>query len=62
MRQRDPIKLFEERLLKESILTQAEIDRIDHEAAKEMEEADRLATEDPLLRDPEVLQRALYAD
>jgi TPP-dependent pyruvate/acetoin dehydrogenase alpha subunit len=62
MRQRDPIKLYEKRLLKERILTRPEIDRIDLEATAEMEEADRLATEDPLLTDPEVLHRALYAD
>jgi TPP-dependent pyruvate/acetoin dehydrogenase alpha subunit len=54
--------LYEKRLLKERILTRPEIDRIDLEATAEMEEADRLATEDPLLTDPEVLHRALYAD
>ena len=60
--ERDPIKLFGERLLKEGILTQAEIKRIDLESTKEMEEADRLATGDPIQNDPEVLHRVLYAD
>jgi pyruvate dehydrogenase E1 component alpha subunit len=60
--ERDPIKLFGERLLKEGTLTQAEIKRIDLEATKEMEEADRLATEDPIQNDPEVIHKLLYAD
>jgi TPP-dependent pyruvate/acetoin dehydrogenase alpha subunit len=60
--ERDPIKLLGERLLKEGILTQAEIKRIDLEATKEMEEADRLATEDPIQNNPEVLYKVLYAD
>jgi len=60
--ERDPIKLFGERLQKEGILTQAEIKRIDLESTKEMEEADRLATEDPIQNDPEVLYKVLYAD
>ena len=62
MRQRDPIKLYGERMLKEGLFDQADIDRIDREATAEMEEGDRLATEDPLLTDPQVLHRALYAD
>jgi pyruvate dehydrogenase E1 component alpha subunit len=61
-KKRDPIKLFQERLIKEGILTQYEIDRIDREATEEMQEADRLATKDPLFNDPSVFQKALYAD
>jgi pyruvate dehydrogenase E1 component alpha subunit len=60
--ERDPIKLFGERLLKEGILTQTEIKQIDLEATKEMQEADRLATEDPIQNDPGVLRKVLYAD
>ena len=61
-KKRDPINLFSERLLKEGILTQIHINRIDREATEEMEEAERLAIEDPLHADPEtLLKRALYA-
>jgi pyruvate dehydrogenase E1 component alpha subunit len=61
-KKRDPINLFSERLLKEGILTQININRIDREATEEMEEAERLAIEDPLHADPEtLLKRALYA-
>jgi acetoin:2,6-dichlorophenolindophenol oxidoreductase subunit alpha len=60
--ERDPIKLFGARLLKEGMLTQAEIDRIDREATEEMDEAERQATADPVLSDPSVLEKALYAE
>ena len=59
--ERDPIILFRERLLNEGILTQADVDRIDREAAEEMEEAERFAAES-LPPDPEILKTALYAD
>jgi pyruvate dehydrogenase E1 component alpha subunit len=60
-KKRDPIKLFKERLLKQGIITEADIDRIDHEVAKEMEEAERFATESPI-PDPEILEKAIYAE
>ena len=59
--EKDPIILFRHKLLKESVITRADIDRIDREAAEEMEEADRFATDSPLPR-PEILKNALYAD
>ncbi len=59
-KERDPLKLCRERLLEEGVLTQAEIDRIDREAAEEAEEADRFATESPI-PGPETLAKALYA-
>lgn len=59
---RDPIKLFGERLLKEGIIKKSDIERIDREAAKEMEEEERLATEDPVQSDPKLLQKVLYAE
>jgi len=60
-KKRDPINLFQEKLLKEGILTPVNVEWIDREATKEMEEAERVATEDPL-PDKAVLQKALYAD
>lgn len=59
-KERDPIKLCRDRLLEEGVLTQADINRIDREAAQEMEEADRFATESPITG-PEALANALYA-
>jgi pyruvate dehydrogenase E1 component alpha subunit len=62
-RKRDPIILFQKRLIEESILTQADIDQIDRGTTEEMEEAERLALEDPLPADPEILlNKALYAE
>ena len=60
-KKRDPIDLFREKLLKKGILTQANIERIDHEATHEMEEAEKLATESPI-SGPEILEKVLYAD
>jgi TPP-dependent pyruvate/acetoin dehydrogenase alpha subunit len=62
-KKRDPVSLLRERLLKERVLTQADVERIDHEATEEMEEAERLATQDPFPSDCHALiKRALYAD
>ena len=59
-KQRDPIKLFGERLLEQNILSQADIEQIDAEAANEMEEADRFASESPEI-EATILDEALYA-
>jgi pyruvate dehydrogenase E1 component alpha subunit len=56
---KDPVNLFQERLLKEGVLTQADVDRIDREAIEEMEEAERFATESPA-PDPQILKQVLY--
>jgi len=62
-KKRDPVNLFRERLLKEGALKQADADQIDREATEEMEEAERLATADPMAADPETfLKRALYSN
>jgi TPP-dependent pyruvate/acetoin dehydrogenase alpha subunit len=62
-KKRDPVNLFREKLLKEGVFKQVDVDRIDREAAEEMEAAERLATEDPMTADPEIfLKRALYAN
>jgi len=60
-KKRDPIILFREKLLKEGVLTQADIDKIAREAEEEVEEADRFATESPV-PSPDILEKALYAD
>ena len=55
------MKLFRDKLLKERVLTHEDVDRIDKEAAAEVEEAERLGAESPP-PDPSDLDRALYAD
>lgn len=60
-KQRDPIKLFREKLLEQGVLTQKDVDRIDREAAAEAEEIERFAMESPV-PDPSILDKALYAD
>jgi len=60
-KKRDPIKLFQEKLLEQGVLTQADVERVDAEATAEMEEAERFATESPV-PSPDILEKALYAD
>ena len=60
-KKKDPIKLFQKRLLEQGILTKADIDRIDKELTKEADEADEFAWESPEPK-PEDLENALYAD
>jgi len=48
-------------LLEQKILTQADIDRIDAEAASEMEEAEKFAMESPV-PSSDILEKSLYAD
>ena len=60
-KKRDPIKLFQEKLLEQGILTQADTERIDAEVTAEMEEVERFAMESPL-PSPDILEKSLYAD
>jgi len=60
-KKRDPIRLFEKKLLEQNVLTQADIERIDRESTGEIEEAERFAMESPL-PNPDILEKALYAD
>ena len=60
-KKRDPIKLFQEKLLEQEVLTQADIERIDAEATAEIEEVERFAIESPQ-PDPDILHKLLYAD
>jgi pyruvate dehydrogenase E1 component alpha subunit len=65
---RDPIKLFEDKLLKQGILTQGDIKRIDQEATAEAQEAERFALESPWAEvespwnDPSTLEKSIYAE
>jgi TPP-dependent pyruvate/acetoin dehydrogenase alpha subunit len=62
-KKRDPILVFQKKLLKDSVLTRVDVERIDREATEEMEEAERLASEDPMPSDPEtLLKKSLFAD
>lgn len=58
---RDPIELYRRKLLEQGILTKADIERIDREAAAEMEDAKRFAEEGPM-PDPEIIKKLVYAD
>lgn len=60
-KKRDPITLFKKKLLEENILAGADFERIEREAEKEMENAERFASESPL-PDPKILKEAIYAD
>ncbi|MBU2551110.1 MAG: thiamine pyrophosphate-dependent dehydrogenase E1 component subunit alpha [Proteobacteria bacterium] len=62
MRRRDPVELFRSRLLEQGVLTPEDIERIDGEAQREVEEARRFIDESPSPDDPSLLDRALYAD
>jgi len=61
LRQRDPVKICRDKLLKSRVLTQKLIQQIDREVAAEIEEAERFADAGPL-PEPSVLETALYAD
>lgn len=58
---RDPLVLFRQRLLGDGVLSAEDADRIEREAAEEIEAAERFAL-DSASPDPAVLQQALYAD
>ena len=58
---RDPVVLCREKLLKEDVLTQTDIERIDREAIKEMEDEERFADGSPA-PDPAILKQLVYCD
>jgi TPP-dependent pyruvate/acetoin dehydrogenase alpha subunit len=60
-KQRDPIKLFCEKLMKENLLTQNEVIRIENDVSSEIEEALKFA-EGSAIPTPDILDKALYAD
>jgi acetoin:2,6-dichlorophenolindophenol oxidoreductase subunit alpha len=59
--QRDPIDTYRKKLLEKGVLTEEDVQRIDGEAAAEMEEAERFSAESPW-PDPKDFDKALYAD
>lgn len=59
-KERDPLKLFQEKLLNEGVLTQKEVVKIDQEMDAEIEEAERFALESPY-PDPATLSKLVYA-
>ena len=62
MKKRDPVVLYRSRLLEQGILTAKDVERIAKEVADEVAETERFVNESPILDDPSVLDRALYAD
>jgi len=58
-KKRDPIKLFQERLLSEGILTQPDVDRIEKDTQAEVDEAEKFALESPR-PDPSIISKLLY--
>ncbi len=59
-KKRDPIVLFRERLLREELATESELNRMDAEAAEEADAAERFAMESPAA-DASALRDILYA-
>jgi len=60
-KKKDPIKLFEAKLLKQGIMTQEDVKRIDKEATAEAEEVDKFSLESPWA-DPSLLEKTVYAE
>lgn len=58
-KKRDPIRLFQERLLKEGILTPADVERFEKEVMAEVDDAEKFALESPR-PDPSILPGLLY--
>jgi pyruvate dehydrogenase E1 component alpha subunit len=62
MKKRDAVVLFRSRLLEQRILTAGDVERINKEVVEEVAETERFVNDSPILDDPSVLDRALYAD
>ena len=60
-KKRDPIESFKTKLVEQGVLTEAEAEKIDQEAEKEMNDLDKECTEDPP-PDPAILEKLLYAE
>jgi TPP-dependent pyruvate/acetoin dehydrogenase alpha subunit len=60
-KKRDPIQLFQKKLLKEKVLTQADVERIERETQAYVDAADKYAMESPQ-PDPAILKKLVYAD
>ena len=62
-RKRDPILLLKEKLLKQGIMTEAEIEKIENDAEAEVEELDKFQAQSPVMlpKDASILDDFLYA-
>ena len=58
---KDPIKLLQESLLSDSILTRKDIERIDQEVLEEVARAENFAINSPL-PEPDILESSVYSD
>ncbi|MFH2130549.1 MAG: thiamine pyrophosphate-dependent dehydrogenase E1 component subunit alpha [bacterium] len=61
LKKRDSIEICRNRLLKDKVLTQKEVKRIDAEAAAEIADAEKFIDASPIQDDPAQLAPALYA-
>ena len=61
LKNRDPIILFQNKLLEKGVLSQADVERIDGEVDTEMKEAEKFAADSPF-PDPKILEEVLYAE
>ncbi|MBW2091598.1 MAG: pyruvate dehydrogenase (acetyl-transferring) E1 component subunit alpha, partial [Deltaproteobacteria bacterium] len=60
-KKRDPIESFKAKLLKQGVLTEADIEKIDKEADAEMAEMDKFCVDSPP-PEPSILDGLLYAE
>jgi len=60
-KKRDPVILFGQRLMEDGVLTRGDLDRIEAEAASEMDAAERFAADSPS-PDAAILEHMLYSD
>lgn len=61
IKKKDPVVLFQSRLLEQGVLTQEDVERIDKEVEAELEDVQRHCEESPF-PDPSILENAVYAD
>lgn len=61
LKKRDPVTLYQQKLLKQGVLTQEDIDRVDREIAAEVEAMERFCEQSPY-PEKSVLDNAVYAD
>jgi len=61
MKKRDPVVLYQKKLLKQEILTKKEIEKIDKEIDAEVEAMEKLC-EESAYPEPSILDNAVYAD
>ena len=60
-KKKDPVKLFQDKLLEDGVLTRKDVERTDKEIAAEVEEAESFCAESPF-PDASILEQFLYSD